>query len=84
MQMFQRKDNHEVVVEAVKLDESNLTEAADWANGSVVDAESIEVTTSRGLERAVVGQYVSLYDTIFSVVPGDIFERIFEPVTEGV
>lgn len=87
---WQKKDNHNVVVEAVRLNEDNAEAVAAWCRGDLVEEidpehademqPGINIWTAQGQKRASLHMYVVKYGTQFFVSHNRQFETVYEPV----
>lgn len=90
MEQWRKKDSHNVIVEAVRLNEENVAEVAVWTGGWVVEEidpqhpeekqPGINVTTPRGVKRASLHDYVVRFGNQFFVAKVRVFEEKYEPV----
>lgn len=89
MESWVKRDNSNIVVEAVRLNEDNVVEAAKWCNGELVkeiDPEhpqeemwGINVFTASDYKRASLGMYVIKFGKHFFVEHNRKFELVYEP-----
>lgn len=89
METWRKKDNHDVTVEAVRLNEDNVTEVGTWSRADMIeeiDPEhpeemqwGLNVHTHRGTERASLGMYVIKFGRNFLVSHTRPFEEVYEP-----
>ncbi len=89
MELWLKKDNHNVSVEAVRLNEDNAAGVAQWAKAGMVeeiDPEhpeetqvGLNVVTPSGVARASLGMYVIKFGGSFMVSRVRAFEELYEP-----
>lgn len=90
MEQWQRKDNPDAVVEAIRLNEDAVEMVAAWCRAEVVeeiDPEhpeetqyGLNVPTLNGPKRASLGMYVVKYANQFFVSHNRPFEMMYKPV----
>lgn len=76
-----------VIVEAMKLDENNVDNIANWAQAQVVEekdaitgdamVESLNIKTPDGVRRCQPGQYVVMHNEHFFVATPARFEELY-------
>lgn len=90
MEVWQRRDNPGILVEAVRLNEENVHAAALWCGAEEVEEidpehpqemqTGLNVTTGSGeVKRASLGMYVIRYAGGFNVFHNRVFELDYEP-----
>lgn len=87
---WRKKDNPAVVVEAVRLNENNAQQIAQWAGAELVEEidpehpeekqPGINLWTPRGMKRASLHNYVIKYGQNFFIANNRHFETVYEPV----
>lgn len=92
MQLYKRR-GHNIVVEAMKVDENSVDKIANWAQAQVIEekdavtgepSEGLNVKTRDGNARASRGMYVVKTAENFYVVAEQKFESMYEAVIETV
>ena len=92
MEVWRKRDNPDILVEAVRLNEDNAAEVAAWSKAELIeeiDPEHVEemqpglnVRVAGGrIERASLGMYVAKTGVAFFVMHNRPFEMQFEPTT---
>lgn len=91
MEVWEKKDNPEVTVEAIRLNEGNAAEVAAWCGGQLIEEISpedpeemqpgINVTTLGAVKRASLGTYVVKYGKNFFVERIRPFEEVYTPAS---
>lgn len=89
-EMWRKKDNDIVIVEAVRLTEDNIEAMAAWCRSDLVDEidpedpletqKGINVYTIDGTKRASLGMYLVKWGSHFYVAHNRQFETVYEPV----
>lgn len=89
METWKKRDNNAIVVEAVRLNEDNVYEVAQWCRADIVDEidpehpeekqRGLNINTPAGVKRASLGMYVILFGRQFFVSHNRVFETIYEP-----
>lgn len=90
IEIWQKRENNNITVEAVRLNEDNVDEMAVWSNAEKVEeidpehpAETqtgLNVWTPTGVKRASLGMYLVLYGRQFFVSHNRNFETVYTPV----
>lgn len=91
METWKKRDNPEIIVEAVRLREDLVAEVAAWSLSQVVEEidpehpeemqEALNVPTPKGIQRASLGMYVVKFGRHFFVSHNRPFEMIYEPTS---
>lgn len=91
MELWRKKENHKVFVEAVRLDEDNVKDVAVWSSSELVEQINPEhrdevqlalnVLTPAGIRRATLGMYVLKFGKHFYISYVRPFEEVYEPTT---
>lgn len=89
METWQKRDNLEVTVEAVRLNEENAAAVAEWCGGELIEEidpehpeemqPGINVKVAGGLARASLNMYVAKGGGVFFVLHNRPFEMLYEP-----
>lgn len=89
METWHKRDNPNIVVEAVRLNEDNVKAVAEWCRGELVeeiDPEhpqekqfGINLMTARDMQRASLNMYVIKFGKHFFVSHNRPFEMAYEP-----
>ena len=90
IELWQKKDDNTIQVEAVRLTEDNAAEIADWCNGSLIEEidpehpdetqPGINFNTPQGMKRASLHMYVVRFGNQFFTTSNRRFEEVYEPV----
>lgn len=91
MEEWQKRDNPNVIVEAVRLNEDNVAAVAEWCGGELIEEIDPEHTmeTQQGINvrvatggtvRASLNMYVAKGGSSFFVLHNRPFEMKYEPV----
>lgn len=89
MEIWRKKDNHSIEVEAVRLNEDNAASVAAWCGGELIEEidpehpeekqPGINIHTPSGVARASLHMYVVKYGTSFFAEHNRRFETVYEP-----
>lgn len=89
MEQWLKKDDNSISVEAVRLNEDNVAEVAQWCRAGMVEETDLEhpdemqmglnVVTPSGVQRASLGMYVAKFGRNFFVSNVRPFELLYEP-----
>ena len=90
-ELWQKRDNHAVTVEAVRLNEDIVDSVGEWCKAEVVEEidpehpqetqKALNVATPSGVQRASLGMYVAKFGRSFFVAHNRPFEMKYEPVS---
>lgn len=90
IEMWRKKEDHNVEVEAVRLTEANAEEISKWSRGELIEEidpehpeemqPGINIPTPNGTKRASLHMYVVRYGNNFFIANNRHFETIYEPV----
>lgn len=90
MESWQKRDNPNVVVEAIRLNEDNVEAVAQWCKGDTIEEidpqhpqemqYGINVRCQSDIKRASLGMYVIKFGKQFFVSHNRIFEATYKPV----
>lgn len=90
IERWRLKDNTNVIVDAVRLNEDNAAEVAAWSGAGLVEEidpehpeemqPGLNVTTPQGVERASLHMYVVKFGKSFWAVNNRVFETKYEPI----
>lgn len=90
IERWRKKDNHNIEVDAVRLNEANAQEVAAWCHGELVEEidpehpdekqPGINLRTPNGMKRASLHAYVVSYGRQFFTASNRHFEEVYEPV----
>lgn len=94
MELWQKKDNPAIRLEAIRLTEDNAGVVAAWCGGQLVEEidpehpeetqPGINVTVkSGGVKRASLHQYIVKFTGQFYVENNRVFETAYEPVNRA-
>lgn len=91
METWQKRDNPNITVEAVRLNEDNAQAVAVWCNAELIEEidpehpvekqPGLNVDTTSGIARASLGMYVVKFGNRFFVSHNRPFEMKYEPMT---
>lgn len=91
MELWRKKDNPAVEVEAVRLTEDNAEEVAAWCRAEIVEEidpehpeemqPGLNIWTPNGMKRASLHDYVIGFGNSFFTTSNRRFETNYEPVT---
>lgn len=89
METWQKRDNPNVIVEAVLVNEDNVVATAQWCGGELVEEKDpfhtqemqwgINVSTPQDMQRASLGMYVIKFGSHFFVKHNRPFELAYKP-----
>lgn len=89
METWHKKENHNIVVEAVLVNEDNVKDVAQWCKGELVEEIDpvhpqemqwgINVMTAQDMQRASLGMYVIKFGKHFFVSHNRVFELAYQP-----
>lgn len=89
-ELWRKKENHEITVLAVRLNEDNAAAVAHWCGGELIEEidpehteemqPGINVRTPLGMKRASLHMYVIKFGQQFFVKDNRPFEISYEPV----
>lgn len=90
IEIWRKKDNHNIEVDAVRLTEDNAADVAHWCRGDLIEEidpehpeemqPGINLWTPNGEKRASLHMYVVHYGSQFFVSHNRQFESVYEPV----
>lgn len=93
IETWRKKDNHAILVEAVRLDENNAAEVARWCGGELVEEidpqhpdemqPGINFNTVGGMARASLHMYVVKFNRAFFASHNRKFELVYEPLNRA-
>lgn len=89
MELWHKRDNSAITVEAVRLNEDNAAAVAEWCKGTLIEEidpehpeemqPGINLNTPNGMKRASLGMYVVKYGRQFFAQHNRPFETVYEP-----
>lgn len=89
METWQKRENHNIVVEAILVNEDNVEDVAKWCRGELVEEIDpvhpqekqwgINVMTAQDMKRASLGMYVIKFGNHFFVEHNRRFELAYQP-----
>lgn len=90
IELWRKKDNHNIQVEAVRLTEENAAKIAAWSRAELVEEidpehpeekqPGLNIQTPNGFKRASLHMYVVKFGNNFFTAHNRIFETKYEPV----
>lgn len=90
IELWRKKDNHNIEVEAVRLNEDNAAMVAQWSGAEMVEEidpehpeekqPGLNIPTPNGTKRASLHMYVVRYGRSHFVSNNRHFEMVYEPV----
>ena len=90
IELWRKKENHNVEVEAVRLTEDNAEQMAAWCKGTIIEEidpehpeemqPGINFQTPQGMRRASLHDYLIRFGNQFFTTSNRRFEEVYEPV----
>lgn len=90
VEQWQKRDAITITVDAVRLNEDNVDDAAEWCNAEIVDEidpehpqemqKGLNIRTPGGMARASLGMYIVKFGRNFFVSHTRPFEMKYQPV----